>query len=112
MEGAYIMIFESLWESAQKGELILVDGGLCHFHLRRDSQLTIREIIVLPEYQYQGVGKRILESLKQRDCTSIFAKCPAPLAANGWYKRMEFILEDVSYSKSGTKIYHWRLKNE
>lgn len=42
------MIFETLCESAKRDELILVDGGFCHWHLRRDGQLTIREIIVLP----------------------------------------------------------------
>ena len=39
------MIFETLYESAQRGELLLVNGGMCHWHLRRDGQLTIREII-------------------------------------------------------------------
>ena len=104
------MIFESLWGSAQKGELILVNGGMCHFHLRRDKQLTIREIIVLPEFQGKGVGTGILGTLRARDCASIFAKCPATLDANKWYEAKKFVLEDISYSKSGTKINHWRLE--
>lgn len=28
------MIFETLNESAEREELVLVDGGLCHFHER------------------------------------------------------------------------------
>ena len=38
------MIFESLMDSVERGELLLVDGGFCNWHLRRDGQLTIREI--------------------------------------------------------------------
>lgn len=29
------MIFEALFESAERGELILVDGGFCHWHSGR-----------------------------------------------------------------------------
>ena len=58
------MIFEPLMESGNRGELILVDGGFCHWHLRRDGQITIREIIVLPERRGQGIGTAILEQLK------------------------------------------------
>lgn len=43
------MIFETLNESNERGELLLVNGGMCHYHLRRDGQLTIREIIVWKE---------------------------------------------------------------
>ena len=110
MEGECAMIFESLWSSVQKNELILVDGGMCHFHLRRDKQLTIREIIVLPELQGKGIGTKILNILKAKDCTSIFAKCPATLKSNKWYEAKKFVLEDISYSKSGTRINHWRLE--
>ena len=51
------MIFETLNESNERGELLLVDGGMCHYHLRRDGQLTIREIIVQHDRQGQGVGE-------------------------------------------------------
>jgi GNAT superfamily N-acetyltransferase len=104
------MIFESLSESAERGELILVDGGMCNWHLRRDHQLTIREIIVLPERQGQGIGRAMLEQLRAVEgATSIFAKCPADLPANGWYAGMGFECEGVETTPSGRELRLWRL---
>jgi GNAT superfamily N-acetyltransferase len=104
------VIFEPLWDSAQRGELLLVDGGMCHFHLRRDGQVTIREIIVLPQKQGQGVGRKMLEQLKSIEgAASVFAKCPTDLKANGWYAAMRFELERVEETASGRKLNHWRL---
>lgn len=100
------MIFDVLWESAQRGELLLVDGGFCHWHLRRDGQLTIREIISLRP----GAGTEMLDRLKQvPGVISIFAKCPTDLAANEWYKRRGFSLEFTEELQSGRKVNHWRL---
>jgi len=104
------MIFEALNESAARGELILVNGGLCHWHLRRDGQITIREIIVLPKSRNQSVGRAMLDTLKRiPDATSIFAKCPADLAANSWYQRMGFADEGIEITRSGRKLRKWRL---
>lgn len=100
------MIFETLWESAQRGELILIDDGFCHWHLRRDGQLTIREIISLR----WGAGSEMLETLKRVDgATSIFAKCPAELEANDWYRRKGFELEGSETTRTGRQINLWRL---
>jgi hypothetical protein len=71
------MIFETLHESAQRGELLSVDGGMCHWHLRRDGQLTIREIISTKP----GAGQAMLAELMSKPAQSIFAKCPADLPA-------------------------------
>lgn len=103
------MIFETLWASARRGELLLVDGGMCHWHLRRDGQLTIREIIVLPQRQGEGIGRGLLRQLRQvKGATSIFAKCPADLEANGWYAAMGFELEQVDEERA-RPLNHWRL---
>lgn len=103
------MIFQTLWESAQHNELMLVDGGMCRWHLRKDGQITIREIIVLPQKQRQGIGTRMLGQLKRVPlAASIFAKCPADLEANGWYARMGFALESVQKTRT-KKINLWRL---
>lgn len=102
------MIFNALIEAAERGELILVNGGLCHFHLRKDGQLTIREIIVLPERQRQGVGTAILEQLKQTDAVSIFAKCPYDLPANEWYYKRGFVDEGIEVTKSDRRLRLWR----
>jgi len=105
------MIFETLNESADRGELILVDGGLCHWHLRRDGQLTIREILVLPEQRGQGIGKAILERLKYTSgASSIFAKCPAELPANSWYSRMGFACDGTETTRTGRQLNLWRLR--
>lgn len=100
------MIFDALHESAQRGELLLVDGGFCHWHLRRDSVLTIREIISTE----RGAGSRMLDILKRTPgATAIQAKCPAHLPSNGWYKRRGFALVGTETTRSGRPINIWRL---
>lgn len=100
------MIFDSLWESAQRGELLLIDGGFCHWHLRRDGQLTIREIISTRP----GAGSTMLATLRRTPgATSILAKCPASLSSNAWYARRGFVCEGQERTTRGTAINIWRL---
>jgi len=99
------VIFESLYESAKRGELLLVDGGFCHWHLRRDGQITIREIISTKP----GAGSRMLKQLKlNTQAASIFAKCPIELESNNWYRKNGFILEGVETTKTGRELNCWR----
>lgn len=101
------MCFEQMYDSMQRGELLLIDGGLCHWHLRRDGQLTIREIISTRK----GAGARMLEILKQTpDAVSLFAKCPIDLASNAWYARRGFICEGQETTRSGRRLNLWRLQ--
>lgn len=103
------MIFETLHESAQKGELILIDGGYLRYHLRRDKTITIHEILSLKP----GAGRAMLAMLVQRGrcagATMIRAKCPADLAANGWYSRMGFAVGGTEDTPSGRKLNLWHL---
>ena len=100
------MCFENLYESAQRGELLLVDGGMCHWHLRRDGQLTIREIIATK----RGAGVQMLDTLRgTTGATCIVAKCPADLVSNGWYQAQGFELASTESAKSGRKINVWKL---
>lgn len=100
------MIFETLYESAQRGELFLVDGGMCHWHLRRDGQLTIREIISTRP----GAGAIMLAQLRQVEgATSLFAKCPVDLAANAWYERRGFVCEGQEVTPRNRRLNLWRL---
>lgn len=100
------MIFETLYESAQRGELLLIDGGMCHWHLRRDGQLTIREIISTRP----GAGQEMLERLRATPrALSLLARCPTDLAANEWYRRRGFTLEATETTKSGRVLNVWRL---
>jgi N-acetylglutamate synthase-like GNAT family acetyltransferase len=102
------MIFEPLHDSNQKGEFY---GSMCHWHLRRDGQITIREIIIEQDYQGNGQGKIFLERLKKvPGATSIFAKCPIDLPANDWYKSQGFELEGTETTSSGRQLKLWRLK--
>lgn len=100
------MCFENLYESANRNELILIDGGMCHWHLRRDGQLTIREIISTKP----GAGTAMLDILRQvSGANRIVAKCPLNLASNEWYARRGFVLSHTEQAKSGRIINVWRL---
>lgn len=100
------MIFDALYESSRRGELLLVEGGFCHWHLRRDGQLTIREIISTQA----GAGSKMLSVLRLTPgATCVVAKCPAYLESNGWYKRRGFVLDSQTLTKSGKPINVWRM---
>jgi hypothetical protein len=101
------MIFETLFESSKRGELLLIEDGFCHWHLRRDGQLTIREIISTRP----GAGSEMLARLKTvPGARSVFAKCPVELEANNWYRRRGFELEGQETTKTGRKLNLWRLR--
>lgn len=101
------MCFEQLHESAKRNELLLVDGGMCHWHLRRDGQLTIREIIATRP----GAGSEMLERLRQvAGAKFILAKCPVDLASNAWYAKRGFVLSHTEQAKSGRIINVWRME--
>jgi len=100
------MCFERLMEARDCNELILIDGGMCHYHIRRDGQLTIREIISTKK----GAGSIILEILKKCEVSNILAKCPVQLESNEWYKKNGFSLSRVERTRSGKDINVWILK--
>jgi GNAT superfamily N-acetyltransferase len=91
--------------------LILVDGGLCHWHLRKNGQITIREILVLPGHRGQGVGTLMLAKLAAvPGAWTIFAKCPEDLPANAWWERQGFADEGTEVTRSGRRLRLWRLR--
>lgn len=97
------MIFETLHESNAKGELLLLAGGYCRWHLRRDGGITIYEILS----QVPGVGRAMLDILKQHSAP-ITAKCPADLPANTWYAKRGFALSRVEITPSGRTLNVWK----
>src|SRR5262245_54345251 len=100
------MVFECLYDSLKRGELLLVEGGMCRWHLRRDGQLTLLEILST----HRGAGRRMIEALRQTPgAVSLFAKCPQDLPANGFYRHMGFVLEAETMTNSGRAVCHWRL---
>jgi len=101
------MIFEALYASAQKNELILIDGGLCHWHLRRDGQLTISEIISTRP----GAGQEMLQILKQNTkAVFILSKCPADLTANNWWEKQGFVKLKKEKTRTGRVLNVWVYK--
>lgn len=108
------MIFDVLWEAAQRGLLILVDGGICRYGIRRDRFLVIYEIIVLPGVQGRGVGTAILAQLKGIEhIKGILAKCPARLAqANDWYATRGFKKIATEKTRRGGDVFVWLLAVE
>lgn len=101
------MIFESLYAASKRGELLLVPGGICHWHLRRDGQLTILEIIATR----RGAGSQMLTRLRRTvGATCMVAKCPVDLASNGWWGRRGFTVTRVETSRSKRLLNVWRLE--
>lgn len=99
------MVLNALVEAHKQGELILIDGGFCRWHLLKNGQITIYEIFSMR----QGAGSEILEMLKKKQADSIFAKCPVNYPSNKWYRRKGFHLEEVQSDRKGNELYCWRL---
>ncbi len=98
------MIFAALYESLLAGELIMIDGGMCRYHLRRNGQLTISAILS----NKPGAGKQMLEMLKAKKADGakyLLAKCPKEYEANKWYARKGFQLAKVE-----DRINIWKLE--
>lgn len=71
------MIFTALNEAADRNELLLVDGGMCRFHRRKDGVVVIREILVLPSSRRLGRGRRMVEEVRRRHPgAKLLARCP------------------------------------
>ncbi len=94
------MIFAALSESASRGELLLLDGGLCRFHRLKDGSITVREIVVLPVCRRKGVGKKLMSMVLSRaDGRVVRARCPARddyAAANAFWHGMAFTLVETT----------------
>lgn len=105
--------FNELYESAEKGELIaigdgLTTGGICQYHLRRDGQLTIHVLLVLPHCQGQGIGSRLLARVEAVEGASfLLARCPASLPSNAWYARKGFTMARTETTPSGGVLNVW-----
>jgi GNAT superfamily N-acetyltransferase len=86
------VIFVALNEAADKGKLLLVDGGMLRFHVRRDGVVKIHEVIVLPSHRRKGVGRRLVQEVRARyPALIIRALCPTEYESNGFWKRLGFV---------------------
>lgn len=87
------MILVALEEAAQKGELLIVDGGMLRYHRRRDGVHTIRELIVLPQHRRKGIGTRlVMEVICRARGFAARARCPKDYAANAFWAALAFTL--------------------
>jgi GNAT superfamily N-acetyltransferase len=95
------MIFAALSEAADRGELLLISGGLCRFHLRLDGVVVIREILILPEARHRGLGRCLIEAVAARHPGAVIrAVCPPGYDANDFWPRLKFRL--VTGAKANT----------
>lgn len=85
------MILVALAEAADRGELLLVEGGMCRFHLRRDGVVVIRELLVLPDCRHEGIGKRLVQeiALRHQGCP-LLARCPVTYPSNAFWEAIGF----------------------
>ncbi len=93
------MIFTALSEAADRGELLLIDAGMCRFHLRKDGVVTIHEILVLPKARRCNVGRRLIVEVQRRHPHAVLrARCPTQThdgrvgEANVFWKHLGFTL--------------------
>lgn len=97
-------MFQALMDAAARNELILIDGGYCLWHLRRDGQLTITEILATKP----GAGSQMLEMLKEKKAFKIVARCPACYESNEWYRKKGFVLARVVKTRTSNKdVNEW-----
>lgn len=88
------MIFTVLSEAAERGELLLVQDGMCRWHRRRDGVVVIREILVLPLQRRKGLGRSLVaEVLARSHGSAVQARCPVKYhEANQFWAAMGFTL--------------------
>lgn len=98
------MILNSLIESNDRNELILIEGGICQFYKCKNGSLTIRSILS----QRPGAGSEMLQKLIDLKPPFITAKVPLDWAANSWYEKRGFTLLGRAYSR-GRQLNKWVL---
>ncbi len=94
----------ALMQSIDRDEIFVANGGetvvgILEYHHRLDQQTTIYHLVVVPELRRQGVGRRLIEALKEEakeyGKSYILLKCPEDLEANNFYKRIGFQLTTI-----------------
>lgn len=102
-------LFEDLYESYKRGELILKEGGICQYHRsRRDPSIVTIYVILSTR---PGLGKEILNEIKSLPGVGVIkATCPEDLDANRWYEKSGFKRVGVKAARSGRRLVLWELR--
>lgn len=105
------MIFVILNESARKGELLLVDGGMLRFTIKQNGDITLNEIIVLPSHRRKGIGQSLIQRvIDDYPCSELSGHVPiAYIEANAMYVKLEFTLLRKEKARTGTVMNTWVL---
>jgi N-acetylglutamate synthase-like GNAT family acetyltransferase len=89
----------ALLEAIIRKEIIVAQNsehlaGLVHYRHRQDTQTTLYDIVVAPNYRRLGIGKALIETLIAEARTlgkqMIVLKCPEELPANNFYAHLDF----------------------
>lgn len=89
-------------------ELIMIDGGFCMYHKRRDGVLVIYAIVSTRK----GAGAKILKRLRKiPGVNAIVATCPSYLESNiNWYPKRGFKRVKSKPTTKGYTLDTWRLE--
>ena len=98
--------FERLHQAQLTKSLLMVQGGFCHYHKRRDGQITIHVLLS----SRPGAGQEMLAQLLALGGTFLQAVCPADLPSNAWYAKRGFVLAGAKQSSKGRQLNIWRLQ--
>ena len=89
----------ALAKSIALGEVLIAENsasliGFVEYHHRRDEQTTLYHIAVTPRHRRQGVGRALIDALRNEALTLekriVRLKCPVDLPAQGFYVRLGF----------------------
>lgn len=87
--------------------------GFVEYHHRKDHQTTLYHIVVQPGHRRQGIGRQLIEALKNEAHTQgktlIQLKCPVGLPANEFYERLGFHQIDVLPGKKRALVV-WQIE--
>ena len=86
--------------------------GFAEYRHRQDAQTTMYHIVVKQEYRGQGIGRALMEALRDEAQFEgkqvVRLKCPADLAANCFYKSVGYRLVGEETGKRRSLII-WEL---
>src|SRR4051812_19800347 len=105
-------LFHWLQDAAENNNLILKDGGLCLYKLRkRDRAAVVSLLVVLPHRRRQGVGRSLLGEVVACRPACVEARLPKAAPAGFWL-RMGFSPSRTVPSRrpGGPGIVIWRLE--